>query len=134
MPRKRKLPPPGARISAEEYRRLQAALETERQFQARVIKEAQGQGWKAAHFYRMKVIIGGKERWITPAAADGKGFTDLILGHEGRRRVIAVECKVRPNKPTPEQQVWLRIFSLAGLGGYVWYPDMWDLIVAELSR
>ena len=72
----------------------------------------------------------GKPRYITPVAADGKGFLDLECVRE---RLTKIECKVRPNKLTPDQELWLAAYKRAGVEAHVFYPEDWDEIVEVLK-
>lgn len=94
--------------------------ESEAQFQRRLIDYARARGWRIAHFRPARVTRGGKETWETPIAEDGKGFLDLLLLRE---RPVAIECKVRPRKATPEQEEWLAAWKAAGQEAYLFYPE-----------
>lgn len=100
---------------------------SEAQFQQAVIDLAHAHGWKVAHFRKVRVANAhGETHWETPAAADGKGWPDLVLARDGK--VLFWELKVPPNKPTDEQRAWLRL-----LGGVVCYPDQWEGMVRILT-
>jgi len=66
--------------------------------------------------------------------SDG-GFPDLIAVNPfvSPARKLAIELKVKPNKPTSEQLYWLETMRLCGFEIYVWYPEDWPLIEAVLS-
>ncbi len=100
-------------------------LETE--FQQEVIEYAQGNGFIVAHFRPARILRDGIEVWVTPVAADGKGFMDLVFARSGT--MIAAELKVYPNKPTEEQEKWIR-----ESGAYLWYPEDWDTIRQVLAQ
>lgn len=48
-------------------------------------------------------------------------------------RAVAIELKVKPNKPTPEQWDWLKALALAGIETHVVYPDDWSMIEEVLT-
>ena len=96
----------------------------EESFQSAVIGMAHVFGWRVAHFRKARTL----KSWRTAVSADGKGWPDLILCHEGRGIILARELKVPPNKTTPEQDVWLRVLRAVGVDAGVWTPDDWDEI------
>lgn len=106
--------------------------ETEAQFQARFVAYARGKGWnRIAHFRRVRVQRkDGSTYWETPVAEDGAGFLDLELV---RDRLVKVELKVRPNKPTAEQEEWLEAYRKAGVEAHVFYPEDFALIEKVLA-
>ena len=91
---------------------------TEAQLQSAVIELAHVLNWRVAHF--RPAMVG--KRWMTPVAADGAGFPDLVLA---RANVVAfVELKSTKGKPTPEQVAWLG--ALDGVNpAFVWRPIDW---------
>lgn len=107
--------------------------QSEAAFQAQVIAFAQLHKWRVAHFRKVRVQRkNGQVYWETPVAADGTGFPDLILVRGAR--LLVVELKVPPNKPSAEQIAWLGSFrGIAGLYVAVWTPDDWPTIEKELT-
>lgn len=101
--------------------------QSESGFQATLVEMARRLGWRVAHFRRAKV--GAK--WMTPVAADGAGWPDLVLARAGV--VIFAELKVGRNRTTAEQDAWLADLRAAGLTAVVWYPHMWDEIEKTLK-
>jgi hypothetical protein len=101
--------------------------ESEASFQRRVIQLAQANGWKCAHFRKARTKTG----WVTPVAADGKGFPDLVLIRGPV--VLVAELKADAGRPTPEQTAWLAAFRAAGIAASVWKPRDWNLITAALG-
>ncbi len=97
-----------------------------------IIDRAHTYGWHAAHFYKVQVKPGVS---ITPVAADGKGFVDLILVRE---RLIAVEVKGDGDRLKPEQEEWRDRFLNAGVEWYAWaprdYPDEVDRVLRHRGR
>lgn len=102
---------------------------SESAFQKQVIDLAHLYCWRAAHFRPAQVKDG---RWVTPVAADGKGFPDLLL-LRGSQQIVA-ELKVGRNKPSLEQEAWLAAFQLAGVEAHVWRPQDWKSIEEALSK
>lgn len=97
-----------------------------------IIDRARTLGWSAAHFHPLQ----GKDgRWLTPVAADGKGFVDLILTRE---RLVAVEVKGDGDSLGPEQREWRDRFLNAGVEWYCWsprdFPDEVDRILKHRGR
>lgn len=101
---------------------------SEEQFTKQVIQFAQLHGWMIAHF-RAAMTKSGK--WITAVQGDGKGFPDLIAVRG--EKVIVAELKVGRNKPSPEQEQWLRRFAEAGIQAYIWRPEYWTEIEGVLA-
>lgn len=92
----------------------------EAQWQATVIDAAQLLGWRVAHFRAAQTRTGS---WVTPVAADGAGFPDLVLV---RDRVVFVELKSQLGRLSDSQQEWLDSLAAAGVEAYVWRPSDWD--------
>lgn len=99
----------------------------ESEFQQQVIEYAQGNGFIVAHFRPARILRDGIEVWVTPVAADGKGFMDLVFAKAGI--MIAAELKVHPNKPSEDQEKWIR-----ESGAYLWYPEDWPTIRQVLGQ
>lgn len=99
---------------------------SEEQFQETVIELARRLGYKVAHFRPAMKKDGS---WITPVAADGSGFVDLLLVHPIKQRVIFTELKSRQGKLTPEQLIWADILKQAKQEYYLWRPEDWEEIV-----
>jgi hypothetical protein len=106
--------------------------ESEAAFQKWVISCAHANGWRVAHFRRVRVQRkNGDVYWETPVAADGKGFPDLALVRE---RVVWAELKSAGGRPSPEQTVWLAALAAAGQEVYLWSPADRPSIAAALGR
>lgn len=85
-----------------------------------VIDRANHWGWLVAHFRSARTAAGG---WVTPVAADGRGFPDLVMVHPSVGRLLVVELKSQKGKVTPEQQEWLTavmVVSDQAPGQLVW--------------
>lgn len=87
---------------------------TGKQLQATIIELARMYGWVVAHFPSVPTNWGG---YITPVAADGKGWPDLVLVRE---RVVFVEVKGHGDRLKPEQKQWQEWLRAAGAETYVW--------------
>lgn len=91
----------------------------ERDLQAAVIELAQLLGWKVAHFRPAMTKSGN---WVTPVAADAKGFPDLVLC---RNSVLFVELKALKGKLTREQADWGAALLYANAAWLEWNPADW---------
>jgi len=79
---------------------------SEKDFQKQILEIAARYGWKRAHFQKVPIVRQNKTvRWLTPAAADGKGFPDLLLVHE-KYGIIFCEIKTQKGILSPEQKEW----------------------------
>jgi hypothetical protein len=90
--------------------------QSEKEFQAEVIKRAMRHGWKTFHVF--------------DARKSEAGWPDLVLVRE---RVIVRELKVGNEVPTAAQAGWLEAFANAGIDAGVWKPTDWPEIEAALS-
>jgi hypothetical protein len=88
-----------------------------RDLQRGIIDMAHRLGWRVAHFPPIPTTRGGQTWYLTPVAADGKGFPDLMLVRE---RVVYVEVKGDKDRLRPEQEVWLSSLRMAGQEVHVW--------------
>jgi hypothetical protein len=102
--------------------------ELERDFQTYVIDLATVNQWRIAHFRKAQTARG---RWITPVAADGAGFPDLVLVSD---RIIYAELKTNTGKLGPAQIAWGQALTRAGAEYYVWRPRDADEVQAVLTR
>lgn len=103
----------------------------EDEWQDTVLELAAATGWLVAHFRPARAKADdGADRWITPVAADGKGFPDLVLV---RDRVVFAELKSSRGQLRPEQRVWLDRLRDAGAEAYVWRPDDFDQVAQVLA-
>ncbi len=65
---------------------------------------------------------GGKDRYVTAVAGDGKGWLDIfaVRGFE----IVAAELKFGSNVLTPEQEDWFNAMKDTGyVRARVWYPE-----------
>jgi hypothetical protein len=122
---------PTEEMSAEEFKALARKNQLEDDFQNQVIEYAQLHGWKVAHFHKVKVQApNGSVRWITPVAADGKGFPDLVFV---RDRVVYAELKKQGGAWKPEQREWSAWLVIAKAEVYGWQPSDWPEIERVLG-
>ena len=96
----------------------QHAPMSEAQLQSAVLEMAKLFSWRCAHFRTANTTQG----WMTPVAADGKGFPDLCMV---RDRVVFAELKAERGTVAPEQTEWARAILNAGLEMYLWRPRDW---------
>lgn len=108
--------------------RRRAALVKEADWQRQVIDLARLLKWRVAHFRPAMT----KHGWVTPVAADGKGFPDLILVR--RSRIIAAELKSAKGELAADQIDWLSAFSKTGVEIHVWRPGDAEYVLRVLSR
>lgn len=99
----------------------------EAEWQRKVINYARDRGWFVAHFTAAKSSRG---RWVTPVAADGAGFPDLVLVRE---RVVFAELKREGGKLRAQQEVWMSKLRWAGATHFVWEPSDWYDVKDELK-
>jgi hypothetical protein len=118
--------PSSLQPQVEQVLRQRKNKHTEADFQKSVIQIAQLKGWKVAHFKTIQTITGS---WITPVAADGKGFLDLTLLRE---RLVVAELKAGTGL-RPEQKEWIEAWRRAGVEPFVWTPADWPEIEEVLS-
>lgn len=90
---------------------------TEKEFQERLIYDAQASGWKVYHTY--------DSRRSTP------GFPDLTMVRE--RRLIFAELKSEKGRLTTPQREWLALLSETGAEVYVWRPSDTEEILEALE-
>ena len=99
---------------------------TEKELLGAIIERARSRGWKVIHTPPVPVQRGGKTLWMTPLAADGKGFPDLLMV---RDRVIVAEVKAGARSGnrhlSVDQKDWLSRFRMASAEAYVWTPEAW---------
>lgn len=101
--------------------------ETEAGFQQAIIDLAHLNGWLVAHFRPAQTRAG---KWVTPVAADGAGFPDLVLVHDDR--VLFRELKTAKGRVSVAQMHWIDALEVAGADARVWRPRDWPEIEATL--
>lgn len=74
--------------------------------------------------------------WVTPVAADGKGFPDLVMVHAASGKLVVAELKVGAALPTDEQMDWLEGFAtVEGAIVKLWvWPEDWQDVRKTLSH
>lgn len=93
-----------------------------RPLQKGIIELAHRHGWRVAHFPPISTTRNGQTYWLTPVAADGKGWLDLCLV---RDRIVFAEVKGDGDRLKPEQQLWMQTLTMAGAEVWVWTPTDW---------
>lgn len=89
---------------------------TEKQFQAQIVKAAKLLGWYVYHTYDSR--------------RSAPGFPDLVLCDT--RRVIYAEIKVGRNLLSADQEKWVDALRRTHATVFVWRPEDWPQIEAEL--
>ena len=110
-------------------RKAYAAV-TETDFQEQIFQLFHLHGWKVAHFRAAKV----GNKWMTPVAADGKGWPDLFCVHPKTGDKLAVELKAEYKHPAPAQIEWGVWLELCGVEWAVWRPSMIDQIIERVRK
>jgi len=97
---------------------------TEAELQKAVVDTAHLFGWRCAHF---RPALTQSGRWVTPVAADGKGFPDLVL--VSSTTVAFIELKGTRGRESDEQKEWLsaltRVAGSAANGRVPLHVDVW---------
>lgn len=101
---------------ARRARADQLPLETEAQFQRRVLQLARVLRWIPYH--------------TLYSLGSNAGFPDLVLC---RDRILYRELKREGGKLTDRQAEWQLILKAAGGDVSIWYPSDWERIVLELQ-
>lgn len=99
---------------------------THNEWQEQITQLAHVLGW--AHLHVRKSIGKGK-KWTT--TTNIKGWPDLFLWHP-RHGFAAIEVKVAPDAPTPEQIAVLASLHAAGARSMVAYPEQLDEVTSLL--
>lgn len=103
----------------------------ERECQSAIIDAARRLGY-LVHAERPAIRQSGK--WSTPVEGD-VGFPDLCLVHNRQPVIVFAELKRRPNKTTPQQELWIDCLRDAGVGCHVVYvPEDMDRFIRDLAR
>jgi hypothetical protein len=108
--------------------RIAPLQEADFQEQVTDLAEQLGYGW--VHFRAAETRHG----WRTPVQGPlGKGWPDLVLIHDRRKRVVFAELKREGQEAEPEQLVVLELLRRAGAEAYLWWPHDLEQI-AEVLR
>jgi len=94
---------------------------SEKDFQKKVIKLAEGHNWFWCHC--PSVFSSGK--WRVPLAGS-PGFPDLVLARDGL--IVLVELKSDTGRLRPGQAEWI-----SAANGKIWRPRDWEEIVEFLQ-
>lgn len=100
-------------VGLDAHRAMIAGL-PEKVFQAQILHEAKGWGWRAYH--------------VTVAWRSEAGWLDLLMLR--RCRLVVAELKTVRGKLTPKQREWLMAWWESGRceGPFVWDPLYWHQI------
>ncbi len=99
--------------------------------QNHIVGHAARFGW-LVHAERASKRPSGK---YSTAVQGHTGFPDLILVHEGAKRLMVVELKRHPNTPEPDQLRWLKAFHACGVRTTVWWvPEQLPEIYRDLAH
>lgn len=102
---------------------------SERAFQRAVIRLAEANGWRVAHF---RPGMNSRGAWTTAMSGSrARGFPDLVLLRE---RIVFAELKGEKGRPTPDQTEWIRDLLRANVEAHLWRPSDWSSIEAILGR
>lgn len=92
--------------------------ESEKEFQARVVKLAKERGWLVYHTHDSR--------------RSEEGFPDLTMAR--RARIVFAELKVKGRKLTKAQDEWLNVLEeCPGAEAHLWTPGCWAEIVKTLE-
>ena len=91
--------------------------QSEKQFQADVIRHAKRQAWKCYHTHDSR--------------RSAAGFPDLVLIRNGK--LMVVELKTDVGRVSAEQATWLELFAECGVPAMTWRPKDWPEIVEKLQ-
>lgn len=97
--------------------RGRAVVESERNFQIKVIEAAELLGWLVYHTH--------DSRRSQP------GYPDLTMVRE---RVVFAELKAKTGQVRPDQIVWAQRLTNAGQEVYLWRPADWPEVLEVLRK
>jgi hypothetical protein len=87
---------------------VEEEFDSEKEFQAWVVKYAKERGWECFHVFDSR--------------KSAEGFPDLVMLREERQ--VVAELKMPGKKPTAAQRKWLKLFERVGAETFTWWP--WD--------
>lgn len=90
--------------------------QSEKAFQADIVKFAEKQGWTCYHTYNSR--------------KSQEGYPDLTLVRE---RVVWIEAKTETGVVSAAQQTWHELLNAAGQEAYIFRPKDWPQIVEVLK-
>jgi hypothetical protein len=90
----------------------------ESELQSTIVEAAAKLGWLHYHTYNSQ--------------RSDFGYPDLTLVHDGKKRVMWVECKSDSGKVTPEQTAWHDALARADQEVYLVFPKHLDEIIEIL--
>lgn len=89
---------------------VEVFTQTERAFQASVVRYARLMGWAAYHTYDSR--------------RSDAGFPDLVLVR--RPRVVFAELKSQRGRLRPAQRAWIEELRACGQDVFIWRPSQWQ--------
>lgn len=108
---------------------------SEADLQKEVVKYLQGHGYKVLVTGKARLKRNGKDTYVTPYQADGKGFCDIFAANpEAKYKTIALELKSTDGKTSPEQVAWLLTLSRCGILTGVVTPATWETMKEKVSE
>ena len=105
--------PSGASVESKPIQQAQnwtLATQTERAFQASVIRYARLMGWREYH--------------TRDSRGSQAGFPDLVLIR--RPRVVWAELKSERGRLSDDQRAWIEELRACGQTAFVWRPSSWQ--------
>jgi hypothetical protein len=103
-------------VTADEYRRREAAAMSEAVLQRHTIALATDVGWRYYHAPDNRPNARGRVQRVVA------GWPDLVLVHRERRRIMYRELKTQTGRVAPDQVEWLDLLRIAGADVDVWRP------------
>lgn len=61
-----------------------------------------------------------------------RGFPDLTMIHEAKRRLVFAELKTEKGKVRPEQEIWLGVLKDVGVEVHLWRPA--DMVTGAIPK
>jgi hypothetical protein len=90
---------------------------TEKEWQTTVENTLATYGWAFYHTHDSRRSHGG--------------FPDLVAIRKADGDILVAELKKQTGVVTPEQRLWLGLFSAAGVDSFVWRPGDIDEVIAR---
>lgn len=107
----------------------------EKDLQGSIVKFLQEQGYKVLVTGKARLKRNGKDTYVTPYQADGKGFCDIFAVNPGSKyKTIALELKTDTGKATPEQVDWLLTLSKCGILTGIVTPATWEQMKLKIME
>lgn len=108
-------------------------IQSEAELQKEIVSFLQEQGYKVLVTGKARLKRNGKDTYVTPYQADGKGFCDIAaFNPRAKNKLLALELKSNEGKLTVEQHEWLSVLKECGFYASVITPSNWKRICNEL--